>query len=54
MEWQAYLFSTKDAISCHEHAFQIFGGGPNEIDYDKDQLLTVSENAGQLLLTADF
>lgn len=54
MEWQTRPFTTKDAIRCHENAFQFFGGRTEEIVYDQDHLITVSENAGQLLLTAEF
>ena len=53
-EWQARPFTTRDAIRCHEHAFQFYGGRTEEIVYDQDHLITVSENAGQLLLTAEF
>ncbi|UOR13908.1 IS21 family transposase [Halobacillus amylolyticus] len=54
MEWQTRPFTTRDAIRCHENAFQFYGGCPEEIVYDQDHLITVSENAGQLLLTAEF
>ncbi|MFC7064247.1 IS21 family transposase [Halobacillus seohaensis] len=54
MEWQTRPFTTRDAIRCHENAFQFYGGGTEEIVYDQDHLITVSENAGQLLLTAEF
>jgi transposase len=54
MEWQARPFTTRDAIRCHENAFQFYGGRTNEIVYDQDYLIAVSENAGQLLLTEEF
>lgn len=54
MEWQARPFTTRDAIRCHENAFQFYGGRTEEIVYDQDHLISVSENAGQLLLTAEF
>ena len=54
MEWQARPFTTRDAIRCHENAFQFDGGRTEEIVYDQDHLISVSENAGQLLLTAEF
>ena len=54
MEWQARPFTTRDAIRCHENAFQFYGGRTEEIVYDQDHLITVSENAGHLLLTAEF
>ena len=54
MEWQDRPFTTKDAIRCHENAFRFFGGCTEEIVYDQDHLLSVSENAGDLVLTAEF
>ncbi|WP_154655289.1 IS21 family transposase [Pontibacillus halophilus] len=54
MEWQDRPFTTRDAIRCHENAFQYYGGRTEEIVYDQDHLITVSENAGQLLLTTEF
>lgn len=53
-EWQVRPFTTRDAIRCHENAFQFYGGRTEEIVYDQDHLITVSENAGQLLLTSEF
>lgn len=47
-------FTTKDAFRCHEKAFQFFGGMPEEIVYDQDHLITVSENAGDIMLTSEF
>lgn len=38
----------------HENAFHYFEGMPEEIVYDQDALLAVSENAGDLILTAEF
>lgn len=54
MEWQDRPFTTMDAIRCHENAFRFYGGCPEEIVYDQDHLLTVSENAGDLILTSEF
>ncbi|PEA55758.1 IS21 family transposase [Bacillus pseudomycoides] len=54
MEWQDRPFTTKDAILCHENAFRFFGGCTEEIVYDQDHLITVSENAGDLILTSEF
>ncbi|MEL3961093.1 IS21 family transposase [Lysinibacillus endophyticus] len=54
MEWQTRPFTTRDAIRCHENAFQFYGGRTEEIVYDQDHLIAVSENAGQLLLTTEF
>lgn len=54
MEWQDRPFTTQDAIRCHENAFRHYGGITEEIVYDQDHLLTVSENAGEIILTAAF
>lgn len=54
MEWQDRPFTTKDAIRCHESAFRFYGGRTEEIVYGQDHLLTVSENAGDLVLTSEF
>lgn len=54
VEWLDRPFTTKDTIRCHEKAFQFFGGIPEEIVYDQDHLITVSENAGDIILTGEF
>ena len=54
VEWQDRPFTTRDTIRSHENAFQYFGGMPEEIVYDQDHLITVSENAGDIILTGEF
>jgi len=54
VEWLDRPFTTRDVIRSHENAFQYFGGIPNELVYDQDSLLIVSENSGDLILTAEF
>jgi transposase len=54
VEWQDRPFTTADVIRCHENAFEFFGGMTREIVYDQDHLLLVSENHGDLILTAEF
>ncbi|MBM7573734.1 IS21 family transposase [Aquibacillus albus] len=54
MEWLDRPFTTKDLIEAHTRAFQYFGGIPYEIVYDQDSLIVVSENSGDLILTAEF
>lgn len=54
IEWQAHPFTTRDTIRSHENAFQYYGGMPEEIVYDQDHLITVSENAGDIVLTGGF
>lgn len=54
IEWQDCPFTTRDTIRCHESAFQYYGGMPEEIVYDQDHLITVSENSGDIILTGEF
>lgn len=54
VEWLDRPFTTRDVIRCHENAFHYFGGMPEELVYDQDHLITVSENAGDIILTGDF
>lgn len=54
VEWLDRPFTTKDLIRMHENAFAYFGGMTEEIVYDQDNLLAVSENAGDIILTAEF
>lgn len=54
VEWLDRPFRTSDVIRMQENAFDYFEGMPEEIVYDQDALLAVSENAGDLILTAEF
>lgn len=54
VEWLDRPFRTSDLIQMHENAFTYFGGMSEEIVYDQDHLLAVSENAGDLILTTEF
>lgn len=54
VEWLDRPFRTADMVQCHENAFRYFGGMPSEMVYDQDALLSVSENAGDLVLTSAF
>ncbi|ANU09625.1 transposase [Planococcus antarcticus DSM 14505] len=47
-------FRASDLIHMHENAFRHFGGMSREIVYDQDRLLMVSENSGDLIMTAEF
>ena len=53
-EWLDRPFRTADVIRMHESAFHYFGGISEEIVYDQDALLAVSENAGDLIMTSEF
>src|SRR5699024_5104623 len=52
--WIDRPLRTSDLIRMQENAFQYFGGMTEEIVYDQDRLLAVSENAGDLILTESF
>lgn len=54
VEWMDRPLRTTDLIRMQENAFRYFGGMTEEIVYDQDRLLAVSENAGDLILTESF
>ncbi len=54
VEWLDRPLRTADLIKMQENAFQYFGGMTEEIVYDQDRLLAISENAGDLILTESF
>jgi transposase len=47
-------FTTELTVVSHEKAFEFFDGIPQEIVYDQDKVLLVSENKGDLILTSVF
>src|SRR5699024_5579604 len=53
-EWLDRPFTTRDVIQAHENAFHYYGGIPDELVYDQDALILVSENDGDLILTREF
>src|SRR5690625_5673270 len=53
MEWLDRPFTTRDVVRAHENAFQYFGGMPDELVYDQDALLIVSENRESKSLRMD-
>jgi len=52
--WQDRPLNTSDVIRIHENAFEYYGGIPEEIVYDQDHLILVSENHGDLIYTHEF
>ncbi|MFS0577534.1 IS21 family transposase [Sporosarcina sp. 179-K 3D1 HS] len=52
--WQERPFTTRDVLRCHEMAFEYYGGITEEIVYDQDKLMIVSENGGDILYTEEF
>jgi len=53
-EWQCRPFTTSDIITIQENAFEYYSGIPEEIVYDQDNLILVSENHGDLIYTHKF
>ena len=47
-------FTTRTVIDAHEQCFIFFMGVVEQIVYDQDKLMLVSENHGDLLLTQEF
>ena len=47
-------FKAEDFVKAHDLAFKFFGGRTEEIVYDQDRVMAVSENAGDLILTEVF
>jgi transposase len=54
VHWVDKPFTTREVIRCHEAAFDYYGGMPEELVYDQDHLISVSENAGDIILTKEF
>jgi hypothetical protein len=44
-------YNAQDFIEAHDKAFRYFGGRTEEIVYDQDRVMAVSENAGDLIFT---
>ena len=54
IEWQIRPFTTRDVLRGHENAFEYYGGITEEIVYDQDKLIAVSENGGDIIFTEEF
>ncbi len=52
--FQDHPFKTKEVISHLLNSFDYFKGLPKEIVIDQDNLMVVSENAGDIIYTDDF
>lgn len=53
--FQLRPFNAEDFVGAHDLAFRYYCGcRPHEIAYDQDRVMTVSENAGDLILTERF
>lgn len=51
---QDHPYTAKEFVSAHDLAFKYYGGRTEEIVYDQDRVMAVSENAGDLILTEVF
>lgn len=49
-----YLFSAMEFIEANDLAFRYYDGRTEEIVYDQNRVMAVSENAGDLILTDVF
>ena len=47
-------YNALDFVEAHDLAFRYFGGRTREITYDQDRVMTVAENAGDLIFTEVF
>jgi hypothetical protein len=52
--FQDHKFNAREFVYSHDLAFRYFGGRTEEIVYDQDRVMAVSENAGDLILTDEF
>lgn len=52
--FQDHPFNAEEFIYSHDLAFKYYGGRTQEIVYDQDRVMAVSENAGDLILTEKF
>ncbi|MCB2358680.1 DDE-type integrase/transposase/recombinase [Clostridium estertheticum] len=52
--WTDKPFTTVSFIDAHNRAFEYLGGMPDEIVYDHDRVLAVSENSGDIIYTEGF
>jgi len=47
-------FNADEFVKAHDLAFRYFGGRTTEIVYDQDRVMTVSQNAGDIIFTETF
>ena len=52
--FQDHPFNAEEFIQAHDMAFKYYGGRTQEIVYDQDRVMTVAENAGDLIFTETF
>jgi len=52
--FQDHAYNAAEFIEAHDMAFRYYGGRTEEIVYDQDRVMTVAENAGDLIFTEKF
>jgi transposase len=52
--FQLKPYTATDFIEAHDKAFRFFGGRPEQIVYDQDRVMVVSENHGDVIFTDLF
>jgi transposase len=52
--FQDHPFNGQEFIEAHDMAFKYYGGRTEEITYDQDRVMTVSENSGDIIYTEAF
>lgn len=53
-EGQGRPFTSSDLVAISRRCFEFFGGVPLEMVFDQDSIVTVSENAGDIIYTYEF
>lgn len=53
-EWSDKPLTTPRLVAMLHHCFEFLGGVPKELVFDQDKLVTVSENYGAIIFTAEF
>lgn len=52
--FQDHPYNAEEFVNAHDLAFKYYGGRTREIVYDQDRVMTVAENAGDLIFTDTF
>jgi transposase len=54
VHFQDHPYNAIEFVEAHDLGFKYYGGRTEEIVYDQDRVMAVSENAGDLILTETF
>lgn len=52
--WSDKPFTSRSLVAALQECFQFLGGMPEELVFDQDHLVTVSENYGDIIYTEEF